>query len=152
MHIQRLDHFTIRTENWEQTAQFFAHVVGLQPGPRPAFRFPGHWMYAGGQPVLHIVSVTPDNAELEAYLGAKAIQPGSGAIDHVSLRAEGLAAMQQHLLACQVPFRERVIPAIGEHQLFLEEPNGITVELIFPYSADNRIVGQAMVELEVAQS
>ena len=151
MQIQRLDHFTIRTEHWEQTARFFAQVIGLLPGPRPAFRFPGHWMYASGQPVLHIVSVTHDNAALEAYLGSKTIQPGSGAIDHVSLRAEGLHDMQQHLLACQVAFRERVIPAIGEHQLFLEDPNGITVELIFPYSADNRIVGQAMPELEVGQ-
>lgn len=29
-------------------------------------------------------------------------------------------------------FQERIVPEIGEHQLFLEDPNGIKVEMIFP--------------------
>ncbi len=149
MNIQLLDHFTIRTEHWDETAAFFTEVVGLQAGPRPAFRFPGYWLYASGKPILHIVSMTPLRAELEAYLGAKPAQRGSGAIDHVSLRCEGLAEMQEHLVRLDVSFRERVIPEVGEHQLFLEDPNGITVEMIFPYSATDRIVGQAMPALEV---
>ena len=151
MTIQRLDHFTIRTERWDETAAFFAQVIGLQPGPRPAFRFPGHWLYASGKPILHIVSMTEDRAELEAYLGVKTPQPGGGSIDHVSLRGDDLGATQQHFLALNIVFRERVIPEVGEHQLFVEDPNGITVEMIFPYSPDAHIVGQAMPTLEVAE-
>ncbi|MGY4533195.1 catechol 2,3-dioxygenase-like lactoylglutathione lyase family enzyme [Pseudomonas sp. TE3786] len=151
MNIQRLDHFTIRTEQWDETAAFFIEVVGLQTGPRPAFRFPGHWLYAGGKPILHIVAQTPERAELEAYLGSKATEHGSGSIDHISLRCQGLAEMQGHLVAQQISFRERVIPEVGEHQLFLEDPNGITVEMIFPYSRDDRIVGLAMPPLEVLE-
>lgn len=150
MTIERLDHFTIRTEHWDETAAFFTDVVGLQPGPRPAFRFPGYWLYANGKPILHIVSLTQQRGELEAYLGVKAAQRGGGAIDHVSLRCDGLADAQAHLVKLGINFRERVIPEVGEHQLFLEDPNGITVEMIFPYSPDNRIVGLAMPALEVS--
>ena len=144
MIIHRLDHFTIRTKQWDVTAEFFIQVIGLTRGPRPAFQFPGHWLYANGQPILHIVSITEDRTGLEAYLGARTVHHGSGSIDHVSLRCDGLAEMQAHLVSLGIRFHERVIPEIGEHQLFLEDPNGITVEMIFPYSPLDRIVGQAM--------
>ncbi|GLK91201.1 VOC family protein [Pseudomonas turukhanskensis] len=150
MNIERLDHFTIRTEHWEETAAFFSEVVGLQMGPRPAFSFRGYWLYASGKPILHIVSLTHLSSELEAYLGVKPAQRGGGAIDHVSLRCQGLAEMQTHFVKLGISFRERVIPEVGEHQLFLEDPNGITVEMIFPCSADDRIVGQAMPALDVS--
>ncbi|MFG0321923.1 hypothetical protein ACF8EF_06210 [Pseudomonas sp. zjy_15] len=48
-----------------------------------------------------------------------------------------------------IAFRERVIPQIGEHQLFLEDPNGITIEMIFDYVPGRRIVGQSMSHLEI---
>lgn len=71
MGVLTLDHFTIRTALWAETAEFFEQVIGLTPGPRPGFRFPGCWMYAGGHPLLHIASVSNDPGELQAYLGNK---------------------------------------------------------------------------------
>ena len=71
MGVLQLDHFTIRTEQWAETAEFFEHVIGLTPGPRPGFRFPGCWMYAAGHPLLHIASVQGDPDELKGYLGDK---------------------------------------------------------------------------------
>ena len=144
MIIHRLDHFTIRTKQWDVTAEFYIQVIGLTRGPRPPFLFPGHWLYANGQPILHIVSISEDSTKLEAYLGARTVRHGSGSIDHVSLRCDCLAEMQAHLVSLGIRFHERVIPQIGEHQLFIEDPNGITVEMIFPYSPQDRIVGQAM--------
>ena len=41
------------------------------------------------------------------------------------------------------------MPEIGEHQLFLEDPNGIKVEMIFPYAKDNAIVGIVMDRLTI---
>jgi hypothetical protein len=41
---------------------------------------------------------------------------------------------------------------MGEHQLFLEDPNGITIEMIFDYVPGARIVGQAMASLDIGQS
>lgn len=74
---------------------------------------------------------------------------GSGALDHVSLRCEGLESVQIRLQSLGIAFRERVIPQIGEHQLFLEDPNGITIEMIFDYVPGARIVGQAMANLAI---
>nr|BFD42037.1 VOC family protein [Pseudomonas sp. FFPRI_1] len=152
MGVLTLDHFTIRTALWAETAEFFEQVIGLTPGPRPGFRFPGCWMYAGGHPLLHIASVSNDPGELQAYLGNKQGGYGSGSLDHVSMRCEGLEQVQTHLQSLNIAFRERVIPEISEHQLFLEDPNGITVEMIFDYVPGSRIVGQAMPQLVVDSS
>src|SRR5271163_3266299 len=61
MPIDRMDHFTILTTNTEETVAFYYDVLGLTPGPRPDFSFPGAWLYNGGKPVLHVVekSVIP---------------------------------------------------------------------------------------------
>lgn len=55
--------------------------------------------------------------------------------------------MQDHLIAIGESFRERIIPEIFEHQLFLEDPNGVTIELIFPFSPEDRVIGEAMPEM-----
>jgi hypothetical protein len=33
-----------------------------------------------------------------------------------------------------VPFRERTVPNLELHQLFVEDPNGVTIELNYPAS------------------
>lgn len=139
-----LDHFTLRTARLEETTEFFTRVIGLSNGPRPAFRFPGRWLYVGAHPVLHLVAVTDDDRQLQAYLGKQQSANGSGCVDHISLRGTQLSEMQQHLLSLGQAFRERIVPQIGEHQLFLEDPNGVTIELIFPYRPENAVLGEAM--------
>jgi catechol 2,3-dioxygenase-like lactoylglutathione lyase family enzyme len=129
-----LDHFTLRT----------TRVIGLSDGPRPAFRFPGRWLYVGAHPVLHLVAVTTDDRQLQDYLGEQDSADGSGCVDHISLRGTHLPEMQQHLLSLGRTFRERIVPQIGEHQLFLEDPNGVTIELIFPYRPENAVLGESM--------
>ena len=53
MEVRYLDHFTLRTSRLVETQAFFERVIGLTPGPRPAFAFAGAWLYAGDQPLLH---------------------------------------------------------------------------------------------------
>lgn len=144
MNIQGINHFTIRTPFINESLDFYSNVIGMVVGPRPAFLFPGIWMYAGGKPILHIVSLIEPNQHMEAYLGQKEQSQGAGCIDHISLQGTDLSAMQEHLVSIGQPFRERIIPEIFEHQMFIEDPNGVTIELIFPYSPANRVVGEAM--------
>jgi catechol 2,3-dioxygenase-like lactoylglutathione lyase family enzyme len=132
----------LRTRKAEETVAFFTEAVGLTEGWRPGFRFPGHWLYSGETAVLHIVTITDDEGELRSYLGTRSDAPGSGSVDHVAFRCTGLPEIQQRLLDLGQPFRERVVPNIGEHQLFLQDPNGITVELVFPYAENNRVRGE----------
>jgi catechol 2,3-dioxygenase-like lactoylglutathione lyase family enzyme len=146
-----LDHFTVRTKRPAETVRFFTEVVGLTEGWRPGFRFPGHWLYAGEKPVVHIVTVADDNRQLEAYLGAKGGgENGTGAIDHLAFRCQGLAETQARLIEHGYKFRERLVPALNERQLFVEEPNGLSVELVFSASENAEVRGETMPELPIA--
>ena len=44
----------------------------------------------------------------------------------------GLAGMLAHLQAKGVTPRQRTVPSISLHQLFLDDPNGVVVELNYP--------------------
>ena len=50
-----LDHVTLRTADLEGTRSFLERVLDLKPGYRPAFSFPGYWLYAGGEPIVHLI-------------------------------------------------------------------------------------------------
>ena len=54
-----------------------------------------------------------------------------GAVDHVAFRAENAPAMRRRLQTNNIPFEERVQPGSGLVQLFLDDPNGVTVEINF---------------------
>src|SRR3984957_21122170 len=55
MPIARMDHFTILTTNAEKTVAFYNGILGFTSGPRPAFSFPGAWLYNDGKAVLLVV-------------------------------------------------------------------------------------------------
>ena len=73
---------------------------------------------------------------LKNYLGDRSPESlkGSGAVDHVAFFADGLPAMLAHLQRMGIEPRRRTVPSIGLHQLFLDDPNGIVVELNYPAS------------------
>ena len=85
MKIAHLDHFTIVAQpaEIEQLREFYCTTLGLEPGARPDFPFPGYWLYpAGGGPIVHLAGIT-----------GRAPPEGprdTGKLDHVSFR-EGLA-------------------------------------------------------------
>ncbi len=133
MAIDRLDHYSIRTTRLAETERFYVDVMGLEVGPRPAFPFPGVWLYRDGVAVVHVVGIDPnDPAGLVAYLGDKGMDglaDGTGSIDHVAFLCSGLEAMRAHFTAAGVGFRERAVPNMALHQIFLDDPNGVTIEL-----------------------
>ena len=80
---------------------------------------------------------------LVAYLGSvretravhqwadDAREPGSGRLDHVAFRAVDLEATRHNLTAAGIPFREAVVPRDGTVQIFVHDPDGLTIELNF---------------------
>jgi catechol 2,3-dioxygenase-like lactoylglutathione lyase family enzyme len=135
-----LNHFSVRTLDLEASHRFYGEVLGLSVGPRPDFPFPGLWMYRGdhadvANAVVHLIGIDPEAPQgLQSYLGERdpAGLTGSGAIDHIAFFAQGLAATCAHLQSLGVAFRQRTVPSIGLHQLFLEDPDGVVIELNFP--------------------
>jgi catechol 2,3-dioxygenase-like lactoylglutathione lyase family enzyme len=131
MPLEKLDHYAIRTLKMQETREFY-ETLGLITGPRPEFPFPGHWMYAGDTPVVHLVGVDPDNPEgLYDYLGGQEVTflDGSGSIDHLAFRATDPDDLKKNLNKRNVKYRENEVPGLGLLQIFAEDPNDITVEI-----------------------
>ena len=132
-----LNHFSVRTNDLEATRHFYERVLGLTVGPRPEFPFPGLWLYRGdhgdiANAVVHVIGTDETVAQgLQGYLGErdKATLKGSGAVDHIAFFADGLAGMLAHLRQLGIAARERTVPGIGLHQVFLDDPNGVVIEL-----------------------
>lgn len=118
--LTNIDHFTIRTDDLTTTRDFYVDVLGLTDGDRPSFDFPGNWLYLGEQPVVHLVGIRDETVPAES---------GSGAVDHVAFRAEDRAGLKARLDDRNIDYRHREIPSLDLHQFFIEDPNGITVEI-----------------------
>ena len=140
MPIGKLDHYSIRTLDIEASRRFYTQIMGFQEGFRPPFDFPGVWLYNGAPypescGVVHIIGIDLNNPEgLKAYLGDKDLGTleGTGTVDHMAFAATGLDEMRKRLSQHRIEFRERTVPSLGLHQLFLEDPSQVTIELNYP--------------------
>jgi len=129
MGLKRIEHYNIHTVKLAETVDFYTRILGMTNGDRPPFQFPGAWLYVGDTPVLHLVDVSG------AYKSPRAGQHGTGTLDHVAFEAQGLPAMREHLRRNGATFEERVVPRTGVTQLFLVDPNGLTLELNYAETA-----------------
>lgn len=119
MPVSAMNHFTILAGDVTATIDFYGDLLGLAPGPRPPFDFPGAWLYAGGQPILHVIGGRP-STELRA-----------GVIDHMAFTADGLRETLTRLERRGIAHDLRRLPGEGTWQLFFHDPNGARVELDF---------------------
>ena len=112
---------------------FFVDILGLEDGKRPDFPFPGAWLYTDSTAVIHLIGVDPDDPSgLQRYVGgeisSEALQ-GSGAFDHIAFRANDPSVLIERLKKTDYAYRERQVPNMNLFQIFVEDPNGITIEL-----------------------
>ncbi|TDF60126.1 VOC family protein [Cupriavidus sp. L7L] len=138
MALTKLAHFSIRTIDLERTCAFYESILGFRRGYRPPFDFPGAWLYMGDDErdygTVHIIGVDPDSADgLSAYLGDKTLPAsGTGTLDHVAFLATDVQQMWATLRAEGIAWRDRTVPSLGLHQVFIEDPSGVTIELNYP--------------------
>jgi catechol 2,3-dioxygenase-like lactoylglutathione lyase family enzyme len=114
-----MNHFTVLTDDVDRTVRFYDELLGLRAGPRPAFDFPGAWLYAGDTPILHVVGGRP-KSELKP-----------GVIDHMAFTGRDLPATLSTLKARNVQYTCRRQVSSGTWQVFFNDPNGARVELDF---------------------
>jgi catechol 2,3-dioxygenase-like lactoylglutathione lyase family enzyme len=116
-----MNHFTILTDNLPGTLAFYDEHLGLKPGARPPFTFPGAWLYAegGNQAILHVI------AGVEPKVLVK------GVIDHMASTGRDLPATVRKLKERGVGYELRRLPEYGTWQLFFHDPNGAKVEIDF---------------------
>jgi len=121
-----LDHYNIRApaELLEVVRDFYCELLGLVPGPRPPLPIPGHWLYAGEHPVVHLSATEAPPAETQA---ARA----TGWLGHVAFACSDPAAAREQMERMGVEYATAVIPSLRQLQYFLTDPAGIRVELNF---------------------
>jgi catechol 2,3-dioxygenase-like lactoylglutathione lyase family enzyme len=115
-----LDHVTIRSGDLEGTKGFFETILGLEAGHRPAFSFPGYWLYADGKPIVNLIPCT----------GGPVDRAGE-TIDHVAFCLSGHEEMRRKLERLSMPYSQMDLPELGERRLFIRTPSGILLELVF---------------------
>lgn len=127
MRLTGLDHMTVRCRPADLPAvtAFWRDALGLKEGARPGFSFPGAWLYIGDRPVVHLVATRPDDV---AVTGVP--------IDHVAFNATGLAAARDRLRGAGIPFREQAVPDRAMTQLFVHDPAGTRIEILFDHDAE----------------
>lgn len=117
--IQRMDHFTVITDRLEETCEFYARL-GLAVGPRPDFGIPGLWLYAGSQPVLHLVQAQHMPVQRR------------GALDHMAFFGGDIVATLTLLKQHSIAYRLLRLPRPwSTWQAFFDDPNGVEVEIDF---------------------
>jgi catechol 2,3-dioxygenase-like lactoylglutathione lyase family enzyme len=121
--IRRLDHVNIRTANLAALIRFYSDVLGLHEGERPPLGFPGAWMYAGTQPVIHLVSVEQQPSP-----------QGALRLEHFAFSAEGLDELLARLERAQVSYRRSEQAGTGNVVINLHDPDGNRVHVDFPAS------------------
>jgi catechol 2,3-dioxygenase-like lactoylglutathione lyase family enzyme len=130
MGVTHMEHVLVLTDQLERTRDFYRDIVGLAVGERPPLPFAGYWLYAGSTPCLHV-------AERRAYrehaatlgLEVDAGSAGAAAIDHIAFVATGFEELRARLEAGGTPAVENPVGGGGPRQLFLDDPNGIRIEL-----------------------
>ncbi len=126
MPLRALDHALVLTDDLEGTKAFYCEALGFEVGERPKLPFPGYWLYLDGVACLHL-------AERAAYVAHAAEvglgSGGGGPIDHLAFTAEGHDALVARLEAAGVEAVTNDVPAAGIRQLFLDDPNGVRIEL-----------------------
>ena len=132
MALQSLDHFLVYAENLEATKDFYVDVLGMEVGVRPPFEFPGYWLYVDGRAVVHLAG-DDGTDKFEQYLGKRPenYDGTTGALDHIAFRCGDFDEFRTRLEQKDVPYIHRVVPEFDLQQLFVDDPDGVTIELNF---------------------
>jgi len=132
MQISQLEHFLIIADDIEETASWYVDNLGFRVGKNPDFGVPVKWLYLGDKDVIHISQSSKKNHFKRPAATRSEITKGGHPIHHVAFRAYGLDEALVHLDANNIEYVEQQASGQDVYQVFLQDPNGITVELNFP--------------------
>lgn len=132
MPITELNHYFVRANDLEKTKEFYCRVLGFEVMPRPPFPFKGYWLGVNGKIQIHMGPHGIDNSELY-YIGTpkNPATDHAGVVDHIAFLAENPVEIRKRLEDMKVEHRARTLPDFDLYQLFLKDPDGLTIELNF---------------------
>ena len=135
MSLKTFEHVLILADDLKKTKEFYVDLLGLKDGYRPDFPFPGHWLYLNEDDkaaCIHLAMRKQGDGQ-DYYIGKKNnVKSGSGAIDHVAFNCEDRDRMKEMLDNKSIEYTHRKVPGFPLEQLFVDDPDGVKVELNFP--------------------
>jgi len=114
LRVTRLNHTSIRIGDLARSRAFYEGLLGLRLAPRPDLGMPGAWYDVGGAQV-HLIQ------QPKTFDGIDPTGP------HFALEVEDLEAVKRTLDARGVRYL-----ALGDAQLWIEDPDGNVVEICTP--------------------
>ncbi|AMK19889.1 MULTISPECIES: VOC family protein [Sphingobium] len=125
-HVRKIDHVNIRTDQVDESADFYQRLLGLvrtvPPGMPPGMQVV--WLCdSAGLPVIHLVEPMPGDQQFPAG--------DTGRLHHVAFDCHGHDAITRTLADMGLPHEVNVVESIGLRQIFAIDPNGVRVELNF---------------------
>ena len=121
MPADQLEHFTLECGDLVRTRDFYCDLIGLKEGFRPQMDFPGHWLYCGGVPVVHLMKREPSDRP----------KSGTGRLDHIAFKSVDPDATLGKFRDHDIPYTENKVWEIGLLQVFVHDPDGLQIELNF---------------------
>jgi catechol 2,3-dioxygenase-like lactoylglutathione lyase family enzyme len=119
MAVTGMNHFTVLTDQLDQTVSFYKEILQLDEGYRPPLGFPGAWLYTDGAAILHIIA------------GRALPEDRAGVLDHMAFSATGLTGIVEKLNSRGVKYTLKRQKESNTWQLFCFDPSGAKVELDF---------------------
>lgn len=113
----RLDHVNITVVDGPRMVRFLEDVLEAREGFRPAFGFPGHWVYVDDHPVIHL-TVADRPADFP-----------EGIVNHVAFGVYEFETARARVEACGYPWKLAGIPGTPIGQIFVTGPEGLLLEI-----------------------
>ena len=132
MPVTSLNHYLIVSRNLERSKKFYQDVLGLEVAERPDFGFPGYWLKTGDNICVHLASQDPNKIR-DQFLLKKHPKGtnGSGSVDHIAFLAQDPEAVRERIQKNKVEMHFRSFPDAKLFQIFLRDPDDVTIELNF---------------------
>jgi catechol 2,3-dioxygenase-like lactoylglutathione lyase family enzyme len=132
MPVTELNHYFVRANDLEKTKDFYCDVLGFEVMPRPDFPFPGYWLGVNGKIQVHMGPHGIPNSELY-YLGttSKSAIDNTGVVDHIAFLATEPEKFNKRFDTLGMSVRKRYFPEFKLYQMFVKDPNDLTIELNF---------------------
>lgn len=111
--VKRLDHVNLRTTALEAMVDWYGTVLGMTVGPRPDFPFPGAWLYAEGEALVHLIGVD-----------ARPETPDALSLEHFAFAASGFSTLVERARARGERVEIRKVPGFPIVQVNLWDPDG----------------------------
>lgn len=119
MQLRGLDHVNVRTAKLDEMIAWYDNVLDMKTGPRPAFQFPGAWLYCSGNPIVHLIGVDEEPKVTELK------------IEHFAIGASGLSEFLDRLKANKVDYRPSKVLDFGILQINIWDPDNNHIHVDF---------------------